>query len=51
MNLMICETPLQHTRGAIAATHAEIAVLSYAIGECALGRVLVARSVMASAPF
>lgn len=45
MNLMISETPLQHTRGAIAATHAEIAVLSYAIGECALGRVLVARSV------
>jgi AraC family transcriptional regulator of adaptative response/methylated-DNA-[protein]-cysteine methyltransferase len=47
MNLMILETPLQHTRGAIAATHAESAVdiLSYAIGECALGRVLVARSV------
>jgi AraC family transcriptional regulator of adaptative response/methylated-DNA-[protein]-cysteine methyltransferase len=47
MNLMIFETPLQHTRGAIAATHAESAVdiLSYAIGECALGRVLVARSV------
>jgi AraC family transcriptional regulator, regulatory protein of adaptative response / methylated-DNA-[protein]-cysteine methyltransferase len=47
MNLMISETPLQHTRGAIAATHGEIAVdiLSYAIGECALGRVLVARSV------
>jgi AraC family transcriptional regulator of adaptative response/methylated-DNA-[protein]-cysteine methyltransferase len=45
MNLMISETPLQHTRGAIAATHAETEILSYAIGECALGRVLVARSV------
>ncbi len=44
MNLMISETPLQH---ATAATHADIAVdiLSYATGECALGRVLVARSV------
>jgi AraC family transcriptional regulator, regulatory protein of adaptative response / methylated-DNA-[protein]-cysteine methyltransferase len=42
MNLMISETA-----EAIAATHAESAVdiLSYAIGECALGRVLVARSV------
>jgi AraC family transcriptional regulator, regulatory protein of adaptative response / methylated-DNA-[protein]-cysteine methyltransferase len=41
MNLMISETA-----EAIAATHAEIAdILSYAIGECALGRVLVARSV------
>ena len=44
MNLMIYETPSQHTP---AATHADVAVdiLSYAIGECALGRVLVARSV------
>jgi AraC family transcriptional regulator of adaptative response/methylated-DNA-[protein]-cysteine methyltransferase len=44
MNLMISETPLQH---ATAATHADIAVdiLSYATGECTLGRVLVARSV------
>ena len=44
MNLMISETLLQH---ATAATHADIAVdiLSYATGECALGRVLVARSV------
>src|SRR3984893_1167675 len=44
MNLMISETLLQHTP---AATHADIAVdiLSYAIGECALGRVLIARSV------
>ena len=44
MNLMISETPLQHVT---AATHADVAVdiLSYAIGECALGRVLVARSV------
>src|SRR5260370_8718088 len=44
MNLIISETPLQH---ATAATHADIAVdiLSYATGECALGRVLVARSV------
>jgi O-6-methylguanine DNA methyltransferase len=44
MNLMISETPLQHTP---AATHADVAVdiLSYATGECALGRVLVARSV------
>jgi AraC family transcriptional regulator, regulatory protein of adaptative response / methylated-DNA-[protein]-cysteine methyltransferase len=42
MNLMISETP-----ETIAATYAESAVdiLSYAIGECALGRVLVARSV------
>jgi AraC family transcriptional regulator, regulatory protein of adaptative response / methylated-DNA-[protein]-cysteine methyltransferase len=44
MNLMISETPLRHTT---AATHADVAVdiLSYATGECALGRVLVARSV------
>jgi AraC family transcriptional regulator, regulatory protein of adaptative response / methylated-DNA-[protein]-cysteine methyltransferase len=44
MNLMISETLLQHTP---AATHADIAVdiLSYATGECALGRVLVARGV------
>ena len=44
MNLMISETLLQHTT---AAMHADVAVdiLSYATGECALGRVLVARSV------
>ena len=44
MNLMVSETLLQHTP---AATHADVVVdiLSYAIGECALGRVLVARSV------
>jgi O-6-methylguanine DNA methyltransferase len=44
MNLMISETAL---RLAPAATHANVAVdiLSYAIGECALGKVLVARSV------
>ena len=44
MNLMISETPLQHTP---AATHADVAVdiLFHATGECALGRVLVARSV------
>ena len=44
MNLMISETLLQHTT---AATHAGVAVdiLFYATGECALGRVLVARSV------
>src|SRR6516162_2177618 len=44
MNLMISETLLQHTP---AATHADVAVdiLAYATGECALGRVLVARSV------
>jgi|SRR5215831_7105955 len=44
MNLMIAETPLQHTT---AATHADVAVdiLSYATGECALGRILVALSV------
>src|SRR5258708_19365131 len=44
MNLMISETPLQH---ATAATHADVAVdiLFHATGECALGRVLVARSV------
>jgi AraC family transcriptional regulator of adaptative response/methylated-DNA-[protein]-cysteine methyltransferase len=46
MNLMISETSLQHAAAAIGATHADVAVdiLSYAIGECALGRVLVARS-------
>jgi AraC family transcriptional regulator of adaptative response/methylated-DNA-[protein]-cysteine methyltransferase len=44
MNLMISETLLQHTT---AATHADVAVdiLFHATGECALGRVLVARSV------
>jgi AraC family transcriptional regulator, regulatory protein of adaptative response / methylated-DNA-[protein]-cysteine methyltransferase len=44
MNLMISETLLQH---ASSATYADVAVdiLSYATGECALGRVLVARSV------
>src|SRR5262245_26554031 len=42
MNLMICET----TPAAFAATHADAAIdiLSHASGECALGRVLVARS-------
>jgi AraC family transcriptional regulator, regulatory protein of adaptative response / methylated-DNA-[protein]-cysteine methyltransferase len=47
MNLMISETPLRHTPNAIAATQADVAVdiLSYAIGECALGWVLVARSI------
>lgn len=44
MNLMISGTPLLHTT---ATTHADVAVdiLSYATGECALGRLLVARSV------
>jgi AraC family transcriptional regulator, regulatory protein of adaptative response / methylated-DNA-[protein]-cysteine methyltransferase len=44
MNLMISETLLQHTP---AATHADVAVdiLSYATGECALGLVLIARSI------
>jgi AraC family transcriptional regulator, regulatory protein of adaptative response / methylated-DNA-[protein]-cysteine methyltransferase len=44
MNLMIPETRLQHTP---AAMHTDFAIdiLSYATGECALGRVLVARSV------
>jgi AraC family transcriptional regulator of adaptative response/methylated-DNA-[protein]-cysteine methyltransferase len=44
MNLMISETLLQHTA---AATHADVAVdiLSYATGECALGLVLIARSI------
>jgi len=43
MNLMISETLLQH---ATAATRGDVAVdiLSYAIGECALDGVLVARS-------
>ena len=47
MNLMISETPLRHTPTATAVTQADVAVdiLSYAIGECALGRGLVARSV------
>jgi AraC family transcriptional regulator of adaptative response/methylated-DNA-[protein]-cysteine methyltransferase len=46
MNLMISGTSLQHTAAATGATHVDVAVdiLSYAIGECALGRVLVARS-------
>jgi AraC family transcriptional regulator, regulatory protein of adaptative response / methylated-DNA-[protein]-cysteine methyltransferase len=46
MNLMISETVLQHAPAATAALHAGVAVdiLFYAIGECALGRVLVARS-------
>jgi AraC family transcriptional regulator of adaptative response/methylated-DNA-[protein]-cysteine methyltransferase len=44
MNLMISETRLQHVP---APTHTDVTVdiLSYATGECALGRVLVARSV------
>src|SRR6266446_3037426 len=44
MNLTISETLLQHTT---VATHADVAVdiLFHATGECALGRVLVARSV------
>jgi AraC family transcriptional regulator of adaptative response/methylated-DNA-[protein]-cysteine methyltransferase len=44
MNLMISETTLRLTPPA---THANVAVdtLSYATGECALGQVLVARSV------
>jgi AraC family transcriptional regulator of adaptative response/methylated-DNA-[protein]-cysteine methyltransferase len=43
MNLMMSETALQP---ATEAAHADVAVefLSYAIGECALGQVLVARS-------
>jgi hypothetical protein len=46
MNLMISETFLQHAAAAVGATHVDVAVdiLSYAIGECALGRVLLARS-------
>ena len=46
MNLMISETSLQHAAAAAGATHVDVAVdiLSYAIGECALGRVLLARS-------
>jgi AraC family transcriptional regulator of adaptative response/methylated-DNA-[protein]-cysteine methyltransferase len=44
MNLMISETRWQHVS---APTHNDVTVdiLSYATGECALGRVLVARSV------
>ena len=47
MNLMIPEIPLRHRSAAIAATQADVAVdiLSYVIGESALGRMLVARSV------
>ena len=46
MNLMISETSLQHAAAATGATHVDVTVdiLSYAIGECALGRVLLARS-------
>jgi AraC family transcriptional regulator of adaptative response/methylated-DNA-[protein]-cysteine methyltransferase len=47
MNLMIPEIPLRHRSAAIAAMQADVAVdiLSYVIGESALGRMLVARSV------
>jgi AraC family transcriptional regulator, regulatory protein of adaptative response / methylated-DNA-[protein]-cysteine methyltransferase len=46
MNLMISETSLQHTAAATGATHVDVVVdiLSYAIGECAVGRVLLAGS-------
>ena len=46
MNLMISETSLQHAAATTGATHVDVVVdiLSYAIGECALGRVLLARS-------
>ena len=44
MNLMISETALRHTPAATHA-HATVDTLSYAIGESALGQVLVARSV------
>jgi AraC family transcriptional regulator, regulatory protein of adaptative response / methylated-DNA-[protein]-cysteine methyltransferase len=46
MNLMISEISLQHAAATTGATHVDVVVdiLSYAIGECALGRVLVARS-------
>ena len=46
MTLMISETSLQHAVAASGATHVDVAVdiLSYAIGECAVGRLLVARS-------
>lgn len=47
MNLMIPETSLQQTSAVAEATNPDLAVdiLSYAIGESALGRVLVARGV------
>jgi hypothetical protein len=47
MNLMIPEIPFWHRSAAIAAMQADVAVdiLSYVIGESALGRMLVARSV------
>jgi len=50
MNLMISETPLLRTP---AATHADVAVdiLSYATGECALGRPWSPVASMASVPF
>jgi len=46
MNLMISETSLQQTRVATEAEGADVAaeILHYAIGGCAVGRVLVARS-------
>jgi AraC family transcriptional regulator, regulatory protein of adaptative response / methylated-DNA-[protein]-cysteine methyltransferase len=46
MNLMISETSLQHAAAATGATHVDVTVdiLSYAIGECAVGRVLLAGS-------
>jgi O-6-methylguanine DNA methyltransferase len=47
MNLVISETALQQTPVATEAEGADVAaeILCYAIGECAVGRVLVARSV------
>jgi O-6-methylguanine DNA methyltransferase len=44
MNLMICKTALRPTP---ATTHADVPVdiLSYAVGQCALGNALIARSV------
>jgi AraC family transcriptional regulator, regulatory protein of adaptative response / methylated-DNA-[protein]-cysteine methyltransferase len=46
MTPMISETSLQNAAAASGATHVDVVVdiLSYAIGECALGRVLVACS-------
>ena len=53
MNLMISETSLQHAAAATGATHVDVTVdiLSYAIGECALGGCCSPVVPTASAPF
>ena len=51
MNLMISNNALLRAVPIAANANFTLDILSYAIGECALGKVLVARSAKASAPF